>query len=323
MANITISPADLQKSAHQFLKELLVMPVRSIQETLQHMTPRAGVRGKVTLGELGGNIEIGPYSSTRVSTDGVTVKGRTLDVYLGSAVEKFDPNEVRDTVYGSLIAQGEALKDTDIAFGILALLSRKLGKSLNMAIWDAERDDEGTTTKDLFDGFDTITGKEITAGNIAANKKILYAFTEAITNNNAVDVLKEFYFGSSDELQGQQVKLYMPFDVYHAYCEDYKATTGAIAYNTEYKKTFLEGSDNLCELVPMISKKNSPYLHLAPKTNLVYGYGNGLADENLAIEKYDPFLLTFVATMYFGTQFRSISPEVLNVGKLYVPAAQE
>ncbi len=317
MAQITITPDMLAKSAHQFKKELLIMPVRSIQEALQHFTPMAGVRGKVTLGELSGNIEMGPYSATRKSTDGVSIKPRTLEVFLGSALEDFDPNEVHNSVYGSLLAQGEALKNTDIILGILTLLTRRLGKGLHMSLWGAERDDDGTRTNQLFDGFDTITGKEITAGNIAAAKGNLFQFTEAIDETNAVDLLKAYYYAASDELQGQQVKMYMPFDVYRAYLEDYKATTGATPYNHEYKKTFLEGSDGLCEFVPMISKKNTPYLHLTPKANMVYGYGHGLAEENLTVEKHHPFLLTFVATMFFGTQFRSISPEVLNVGKLF------
>ncbi len=317
MASITITPAELAKSAHQFKKELIIMPVRSIQEALQHFTPMAGMRGKVTLGELSGNIELGPYDPQRKSTDGVSIKGRTLEVFLGSALEDFDPNEVRDSVYGSLLAQGEALKNTDITLAILTLLARRLGKGLHMSLFSAARNDAGTKTSELFDGFDTITQKEITAGNISADNGNLHEFTAAIDSTNAVDALKEFYYAASDELQGQQVKLYMPYSVYRAYLEDYKATTGATPYNTEFKKTFLEGSDGLCEFVPMICKKGSPFLHLTPKANMVYGYGHGLADENLAVEKYHPFLLTFVATMYFGTQMRSISPEVLKVGKLF------
>ncbi len=316
MANITISAADLAKSAHQYQKELLVMPVRSIQEALQHFTPMAGVRGKVTLGELSGNIELGPYNAQRKSTEGVTITPRTMDVYLGSALVDFDPNEVHSSVYGSLLAQGEALKKTDIIIGILSLLARRLGKGLHMSLFNAARNDSGTKTSELFDGFDTITGKEITAGNIATDKGNLFEYTEAIDATNAVDMLKAFYYAASDELQGQKVKLYMPYDIYHAYLEDYKATTGATPYNMEYKKTFLEGSDGLCEFVPMVCKKGTPYLHLTPKANMVYGYGHGLADENLTVEKYHPFLLTFVATMFFGTQFRSISPEVMQVGKL-------
>ena len=91
---------------------------------------------------------------------------------------------------------------------------------------------------------------------------------------------------------------------------------GAVPYNTEFKKTFLEGSDGLCELVPLVSKKGSSYIHLTPKANMLVGYGAGLADENIRIEKFHEFLLSYVATMYFGVQFESISPERLMVAKI-------
>ena len=104
--------------------------------------------------------------------------------------------------------------------------------------------------------------------------------------------------------------------IYRAYCDDYQQSVGSVPYNTEYKKTYLEGSDGLCELVPLTSKKNSDYIHLTTKGNMFYGYGAGLADENIAIEKYHEFLLSFVATMYFGVQFESVSPERLFVAEL-------
>lgn len=315
-AQINVSTAELQKSAVKFQKELLIMPVIGSRETLQHMTPRAGTRGRVVLGEMNGDVELGPYDPYRESTDGVNITPRTLEVFLGSALEKFDPNEMRDTVYGSLVAQGEALKNTEILRAILTLLSGKLAQKLNMAIWSASRNDAGTKTSELFNGFDTIAAKEITAGTISTAKKSLYEFPAVFDEDNAVDELKKFYWNAADELQGRPTKLFMPFSVYNAYNEAYKNVTGAIPYNTEYKKTFLEGSSNLCELVPLVSKKNSPYLQLTTRSNMVYGYGNGLAEERVAIEKYHPFICTFVSTMFFGTQYRSVSPEAMCVGKL-------
>ena len=89
-----------------------------------------------------------------------------------------------------------------------------------------------------------------------------------------------------------------------------------MVYNQQYKKTYLEGSDNLCELVPLVSKKGSNFIHLTTKANAVYGYGDGMADEKVAIEKHHEFLLSYVATMYFGCQFESISKERLLVAKL-------
>ena len=130
-------------------------------------------------------------------------------------------------------------------------------------------------------------------------------------------MLQSFYESASDELQDQETKLYLPVSVYNAYKKDYQVRFNGVPYNTSYEKVYLEGSNGKCELVPMSSKKGSPYLHLTTASNMLYGYGAGLSDENIAIEKHHEFLLSYVSTMYFGVQFESISKELLCVGKLH------
>lgn len=313
---VTITDADLKKSATTYRKNLLRLPVIKAQATLKHMTGIPGLAGRLTVGELSGDIELGPYSSSRVDEDGVAITPRVLETYLGSVIKKFEPNTVSKTVYGSAIAQGKSLEHADITRQVLVYLAGKLGGKLNMAIFSAKRNPAGTKTSELFDGFDTITAAEITAGNIATGKHNLYEFDAAITANNAVDSLKAFYRAASDELKDQEVKMFIPHEIYDAYVDDYQASVGATPYNKEFEKTFLEGSNNLCELVPLASKKGSDFIHLTTKGNMMYGYGAGLADENLTVEKHHPFKLDFVSTMYFGTQFETISPERLLVGKL-------
>lgn len=311
-----VTLAELQKSAVTYQKDLIIMPVISAQATLGHMSPRPGTRGRRVVGQLDGDPELGPWDPKRKDEGGFTVTPRVLETFLGNCTHGFVPNDVWDTVHGSLIVQGEALKGVDIARAILFFAAGKLGKKLNMSIWAAQRDDAGTTTMQLFDGFDTITSKEITAGTIAAAKGNYMELGAPIDAQNAVDAFKSIYDSASDELQGEPSKLYITRQQYRAYCEDYKATTGATPYNTEYKKTFLEGSNDLCELVPLTSKKASPYIHLSPQANMLYGYGAGLAEEALNVEKYSSWELTLEAAMYFGVQFESISPERLMVAKV-------
>lgn len=315
MALFNISDADLRQSAVKYRKDLLMMPTISAKETLAHMSLRPGVAGREVVGQLAGNIELGPYNPNRVDETGVTVTPRVLETYLGSVIKQFDVNEAGKTVYGELYAQGQALTNAAIAKAVLVYLSAQIGKKINMAIWSGKRDASGDTTAKLFDGFDSITAAEIAAGAIAESKGN-FKEVEAITAANAVDVLKSIYRGASDELRGQNVKMFITHDVYDAYLDDYQATVGAVPYNTQFNKNFLEGSNGLCELVPLASKKGSQYIHLTPKANMLVGYGAGMADENIAIEKYHPFLLSYVATMYFGCQFESISPERLLVAKV-------
>ena len=313
---INISDAELQKSAVTYRKDLLVMPVIAAEATLQHMTPRPGVAGREVLGQLSGGIELGPYDPQRYDDDGLDIKPRTLETYLGSVIKRFDLNSVAKTVYGSLTTQGEALTSLDLARQVLNYLSMQLGRNLNLHIWSAKRNDTGTKTKDLFDGFDTITQKEIAAGTIDTTEGNFMQLSQAIDESNATDILMSIYESADDILQGIPTKMFVPVSVYRAYNKDYLASFGNVVYNTQFKKTYLEGTDNLCELVPLVSKKGSPFIHLTTKSNMIYGYGDGLDREKIAIEKHHEFLLSFVATMFFGCQFEAINKERLMVAKL-------
>ena len=319
MGKMTITPEQLQLSGHKFRTELLQMPVHAMQETLQYMTLRRGIRYAESVGELTGNIELGPYSETRIDNDGMNIKGRTLYTFLGSVVKKFSPNSVVKSIYDAAITKGENLKNVDIALRVLSYLTAKLGGNLQSHIWDAVRDDDGTTSVDLFNGFDTITTSEIKATTPTISTTIgnLFEFTEAITANNAVDQLKAFCEKASELLvdSGQQVKLFCSPAIYRAYLKDYQSTVGAIPYNTEYKKTVVEGFENV-SFVPLYNKANSPYIHLSTQGNMLVGVNQEGEEENIPIEKHEAFVLQYIATMFFGVQFESISPERLLVGKL-------
>lgn len=313
---INISDAELKKSAVTYRKELLMMPVIAAEATLQHMTPRPGVAGREVLGQLSGGIELGPYDPKRYDDDGLDIKPRTLETYLGSVIKRFDLNSVAKTVYGSLTTQGEALTSLDLARQVLNYLSMQLGRNLNLHIWNAKRNDTGDKTADLFDGFDTITQKEIAAGTIDTTEGNFMQLSQAIDESNATDILMSIYESADDILQGVPTKMFVPISIYRAYNKDYLASFGNVVYNTQFKKTYLEGTDNLCELVPLVSKKGSPFIHLTTKSNMIYSYGDGLDSEKIAIEKHHEFLLSFVATMFFGCQFETINKERLMVAKL-------
>ena len=276
MGYLNISDAELKKSATTFQKELLITPVISCSDTLQHFTGRPGVAGREVIGQLTGNIELGPYNATRVDDTGVKITPRVLETYLGSVVKRFDLNEAAKTVWGEAFAQGEELTKSAL-----------------------------------------VTKKEIDASSISTTQGNLHEFPEAFSDTNTVDLLMKFYEGAAPELQAVETKLYIPHSLYNAYNRDYATRFGSTPYNHEYSKTFLEGTQNLCELVPLASKKGSEYVHLSTKKNMLYGYGAGMADENIAIEKYHEFLISFVATMYFGVQFETIAKESLFVGKIH------
>lgn len=316
---INFTPEDLAKSAVKYRQTLLAMPVIGLERSIKHMTLRTGIRYKEISGELDGDMELGPYSETREDKTGVGATGRELETFFGSIIKPFSPNTVAQSVWGNqMVTSGEGLKQTPITLMVLAYLMKKLSKNLNKNLWTAVRNPSGTGSKDLFNGFDTITESEISASAISTNKNNLFEFGEEVSlANNAVDQLKTFYRSASDELRDVPTKMFISKSIYDAYCDDYQATVGATPYNKEYKKTFLEGSDDLCELVPLSNKKGSKFIHLSTKENMLVGVDQMGNLEKILVEKHHPFLLTLVCTMFFGCQFESLSPERLLVGKLF------
>lgn len=316
MGKVKITDKDLATSARTYRKDLLMVPVHALAKSLQHMTLRTGVRHSEKVGELTGDIEMGPYSETRVDDKDVSISTRELKTYLGSVVKKFSPNSVAQTVYGSSITKGESLTNVEIVRLVLSYLSAKIGAGIDRHLFNAVRKADGNKTVDLFDGFDTITGQEITSGSISTDLGNLYEFSEPITKLNAVDQVVTFCRSADDFLQETEgAKLLISRDIYNAYVDDYKATTGAIVYNDKFLKTSVEGFDNV-ELVPMYQKKNAPYIQLTTKSNLLVGVDQEGDEEDIVIEKHAPFVLDFVATMFFGTQFETLDKTRLLVGKL-------
>lgn len=314
----TVNHATLNEAAQKFRKELLIMAVLGLQNTLQHMTLRTGIRYKETVGEIDGPVELMPYTGLMEDADdNIAIEGREIETYLGQSIKLFDPNALVKTLYGSAITKGEALKNVEINQAVLTLMIRKISGGLNKSIFNAVRNPAGKTTATLFNGLDTITAADILSAKIAVAKKNLFEFVDPISNVNAVELLKQFYRAASDELKDEKVKMVVPRTIYDYYVDDYQTTVGPVPYNTAFEKRFLEGSDNNCEIVPLVGKKDSPYIQITPKSNMLVGVNQAGEEEKIEVRRGDnPFKIQFVTTMFFGTQFETVSPERLLVGKL-------
>ena len=305
---VNINSEDLQKTARKYRKDFLQMPVLGLSRSLQHMSLRPGIRYSETVGEMSGDIQFGPYSETREDNDEVVINPRTLYTFFGSVVRNFSPNKIYQSMWGSDITKGEALKNTEITRKVLAFLCAQLGKNLNRVLWSAVRKENGELSKDLFNGFDTITKKELDASKLSealGNYKII----DAVNKNNAVDVLKAICQSADDMLTDEEsVKLFVPKHVFFDYCDDYKSATGSIPYNTEYKQYFVEGFDNV-NIIPLANKKDSPFIHMTVKKNMLVGVNQMGEEENIEVARFKAFVLQFIATMFFGVEFESISKE--------------
>ena len=151
--NIEITPDELKKSFITYRKDILQMPILALEEVTKYMQLRQGVRYAEEVGELAGAFEIGPFSYTRIDDEQVKIVGRKLETFLGSGVKEFNPISVVQSIYGSSVVQGEALKNTPITKLVAMYLFKLLGEAFRNSIFTAKRNDAGKTTAELYNGF--------------------------------------------------------------------------------------------------------------------------------------------------------------------------
>lgn len=297
---------DYQKAAIKWRKDLLMLPIIGIQDTLQYMTGRPGIRYKENVGSIYADAQFAPYKATRSGDVNLQLDFRTLETHFGNVVAKFEPNSAISTLLGTGATKGDGQMTTPTALHVLAQIAKGLSEHLNDAIWNGVRNANGDTTKDLFDGFDTITQKEITAGAISAENGNYMKISEEITSANAVDVAKEILFSLDPRLRSQELLMFCSQDFADKYNEAYLMSHGGIPYNTQYNHTTVEGSYGRLKLVPLYNKADSKFIHICPKSNMLVGYDQMGDIESIMVKEYEPFILTYIATMFFGVQFESI-----------------
>lgn len=344
-----VSFDELAESARRLRRELLTIPTIAAETTLKFMTPRVGVRVAETVGTLRGDMQFGPYNESREDNEDVNITPRTLRTYLGSCVKNFRPNDIVKSIWGPSVLHGEAMKQTEIVRKVLAFLAARLGENLNDSIFSAVRNAEGDTTKDLFNGFDTIFADEVKAVKTVRDAAIaavleqnsdataedqklagdaavkamaasgkqgvgaefgnLYDFGEAIDSNNAYDALRAMCKAANEKLLNKQ-ELYL-------YCPrhvvwDYAEDYRKVVGSVIYNKQFNQPVIEGFEnvhFVPLSNKQGSKVLQLTTKKNMLYGLDKLSDLENVEVARFKAFQLQFIATMFFGTEYESIDKE--------------
>lgn len=326
MATTSVSQIKISDDVFQSYKEaaikwnkvLLDLPIASANDVLQYMRGVTGLRGKMRFGSVSAASQFGPYDATRVSKSDVNIAFRTLETFFGSVIETFDPNDYAMLTMGyNGTTLGEGLKKVPTAVLVLSQLAKSRGQFLAQAVFDGVRNEAGTTTKDLFDGFNTIAAAEETAGNISADKGNLFTTTKEFDDTDACDMAKEIVRAANPYLRRTKCNLLCSPDFYDCYMESYLATHSGIIYNTQYKQTIVEGTDGNVTLVPLAQLADSKKFYLTPKDNLLFGTDNLSAQSTVDVIRNGHFQLSFASTIFFGVQFHSIDPRRLLVVDLY------
>lgn len=303
---LTFTPQDFEKAAIKYRKELLMLPIIGCQDTLQYMTGRPGIRGEERVGTMTSDAQFAPYDPTRSGDANLHLEWRALNTYHGNVVSLFEPNSAIGTLLGTGAVNGEGLKTTPTALHVLALQAKALSEHLNDAIWSGKRNPNGTTTQDLFDGFDTITDKEITAGNISKEKGNYIKLEDEITAVNAVQIAKEILFKLDPRMRKMDLNMYCSQDFVDKYNEAMRMTSAGIGYYSKYEQNTVEGSAGRLHLIPLFNKADSKFIHITPKANMLVGYDQMGDVEKILIEKHHPYFLSYIADMFFGVQFETL-----------------
>lgn len=309
-------------SGHKYRKELLTMPIVGVGEILNHMSIRYGIRGKETVGGLNSKAQVRPYRTSKDATDTTETYARDLETYLGDVVEEFDPSTIYDTIYGEALSKN--IKDLNIVRAIALEMAKSVSENLGDAIFKAKRNASGETTFDLFNGFDTIIAKEKAEGNISSAKKNLTVLSESITAVNAGDILLSIYRALPAVLKKKGAKLYVPESVKEAYEDWCQANLGAVVYNDSYEKKFIHGTSKKLEIVSFPQMEDVKHCFISTKRNLLVGVDQMSDSENVKIRECDnPKVVQFFMKLYFGVEFESIQPKVIQFYEFKTAAGAE
>lgn len=312
-----LSAEDFQQAAVTFRGELLRLPVIGANATLQHMTLRPGIRYKELVGSVSVDAELAPYVAGKTVESDLSLNIRELETFFGSVNADFEPNSVIQTLLGHMASQasGDGLQNTPTAREALACVAKSVSQKLNMAIWSAKRDQKGSTTQDLFNGFDTITETEIENGAISEENGNYIKIEEEVSDVNAIDIAKQILHSMDDSLREVECNMYCSQKFADAYNEAYLLTHGGIAYNSQYGQTCVEGSNGLLKIVPLASKRNSKFIHVSPKSNMLVGVDQMSDYESVKVKEFKPDVLTMMIRMFFGCQFESVDARRLLVAE--------
>lgn len=328
IGNVTYGAEELSKTFQTYRKEFVIMPFLAMEQLAKHMNVRTGIRYRETVSQMSTDAEISNYSKTKHQDADVKIDPRVFETFFGNIVQGIDPNAIYQSIWGSNVTKGDGLKNVPIVVQVCGYLVKKIGEKMFMNSFTAKHDSTDTTsTSKWFNGFQTILENDV-AGTNYTNKVLISADignlvegAESITADNAEDLVKDFYWNqvgnpaAAAKLRSQQLKLFMSDQAYHFYTESYQTNHGSLPYNQAYDKKSLDGASNV-EFAPLPCVPDD-FLLLTPKNNAYLLFNQKTDDDKFIVEKslsnhYD---VDFIMNYFFGTQFESVSPEVLRYWK--------
>ncbi|RDC63284.1 hypothetical protein [Adhaeribacter pallidiroseus] len=148
------------------------------------------------------------------------------------------------------------------------------------AVYKGVHNPTGTAAADTMNGYLTILKAMITAGEVPAANIFAGA---PITETNALEQFKGVKKLVAEEYRDQPLICLAAPSKIEAYMEDYQITHGSLPYNTEFKKSGIEGSNIRFIAEPSMAGSNR--IIITPEVN-IFWLANNLANVNsIIIEK--------------------------------------
>jgi hypothetical protein len=176
------------------------------------------------------------------------------------------------------------------------------------AIFKGDYDAAGTTPAATMDGLLKLIADSITATEITPTT------TGAITASNAVakvELIVDAAIAANPAITSVPAKCYVSPKIFNFYNQNYRATYGALPYNKEFQKTFLELSPNV-ELVSMPGMGTSSRIILTTADNIHLGMDLMGDMTNIVVEK-EKRVINMMIDFVAGIQFAR--PELMFVNE--------
>jgi hypothetical protein len=293
----------------------MLIVMASVEEVTKHMRVITGLKGKETEATIVPQAKFRPYHSEKVVGGTGSLTARTLETKPLEILEEFDPENLYTTIFGTPV---EAEKiDLPIVRRILTEEMNNASRGLCDLIFRGVYDGTGTGALQGFNGFDTIIAAEITAGNIGLSAGNFTNLGE-VSAYNIGDVWKHMYRKLNENLRGgatKQLKLICSFAEYDMYKNWYAAKFGAGNFAGTPEQTYLDGTANKVQIVPLPGMDGVNHCFITTQDNMKVGF-----DVTSNATKFDvripdnPNVVQMHAKIYMGVDFANVSSDFLMVG---------
>lgn len=312
----TVSLASaLVHSNHRFRKECMLIVMAAVEEVTKHMRVINGLKGKETEATIVPQAKFRPYHSEKVVGGTGSLTARTLETFPLEILEEFDPENLYTTIFGTPVDVEKI--NLDIVRRILTEEMNNASRGLCDLIFKGVRNATGTDALDGFNGFDTIIANEIAAGNIGLSAGNFTNLGE-VNATNIGDLWKRMYRKMDENLRGGATKklvLVCSFTEYDMYKNWYAAQFGMGNFAGTPEQTYLDGTANKVQIVPMPGMDGVGHCFITVQENMKVGFDvlSNATKFNVRIPD-NPNVVQMHAKIYMGVDFANIGKDFLMVG---------